>query len=79
MNEGGWWMVFTAFCLASLVVVLEVEGIVNLYGDSDSNSSDDDQIENIPTDGIVCKINSATTKKRLGVNSKCPNWALAMK
>ena len=35
--------------------------------------------ENIPTDGIVCKINSATTKKRLGANSKCPNWALAMK
>ena len=35
--------------------------------------------ENIPTDGIVCKINSATTKKRLGANSKSPNWALAMK
>ena len=35
--------------------------------------------ENIPTDGIVCKINSATTKKRLGANSSCPNWALAMK
>ena len=35
--------------------------------------------ENIPTDGIVIKINSGNTKKRLGVNSVCPNWALAMK
>tara|TARA_X000001036_G_scaffold375404_1_gene364238 strand:+ start:546 stop:1118 length:573 start_codon:yes stop_codon:yes gene_type:complete len=50
MNEGGWWMVFTAVCLASLVVVLEVEGIINLYEGSDSNSNDDDQTENIPTD-----------------------------
>ena len=29
----------------------------------------------IPTDGIVCKINSATTKKRLCANSKCLNLA----
>ena len=35
--------------------------------------------ENLPTDGLVVKINSGHTKKTLGVNSKCPNWALAMK
>jgi len=35
--------------------------------------------ENLPTDGIVIKINSGHTKKRLGANSKCPNWSLAMK
>ena len=40
MNEGGWWMVFTAICLASLVVVLVVEGIIDLDFDSDSNSDD---------------------------------------
>ena len=33
----------------------------------------------IPTDGLVVKVNSGNTKKRLGVNSVCPNWALAMK
>jgi len=35
--------------------------------------------ENIPTDGLVIKINSGNTKKRLGVNSVCPNWAIALK
>ncbi len=35
--------------------------------------------ENIPTDGLVIKINSGNTKKRLGVNSVCPNWSIAMK
>ena len=35
--------------------------------------------ENIPTDGIVVKVASGVTKKRLGVNSRCPNWAIAMK
>ena len=35
--------------------------------------------ENLPTDGLVIKINSGNTKKRLGVNSTCPNWAIAMK
>ena len=35
--------------------------------------------ENLPTDGIVVKVNSGNTKKILGVNSKCPNWAIAMK
>ena len=35
--------------------------------------------QNIPTEGIVDKINSGHTKKRLGSKSKCPNWALAMK
>ena len=33
----------------------------------------------IPTDGLVVKVNSGNTKKRLGVNSVCPNWAIAMK
>ena len=35
--------------------------------------------ENLPTDGLVIKINSGNTKKRLGASSKCPNWAIAMK
>tara|TARA_B100000965_G_scaffold69968_1_gene55184 strand:- start:216 stop:830 length:615 start_codon:yes stop_codon:yes gene_type:complete len=35
--------------------------------------------ENLPTDGLVVKINSGNTKKSLGVNLKCPNWAIAMK
>ncbi len=35
--------------------------------------------ENLPTDGIVVKVASAATKQKLGVNSKCPNWAIAMK
>ncbi len=35
--------------------------------------------ENLPTDGLVIKVNSVHTKKTLGANSKCPNWAIAMK
>ena len=35
--------------------------------------------ENLPTDGLVVKVNSGNTKKRLGASSKCPNWAIAMK
>ena len=35
--------------------------------------------ENIPTDGIVVKVASGATKQKLGVNSKCPNWAIAIK
>ena len=35
--------------------------------------------ENIPTDGLVVKVASGATKQKLGANSKCPNWALAMK
>ena len=35
--------------------------------------------ENLPTDGIVVKIASGATKQKLGVTSKCPNWAIAMK
>ena len=35
--------------------------------------------ENLPTDGIVVKVASGTTKQKLGVTSKCPNWAIAMK
>ena len=34
--------------------------------------------ENLPCDGIVVKVNSGNTKKRLGVNSKWPNWAIAI-
>ena len=33
----------------------------------------------IPTDGIVVKLASGAAKLRLGSNSKCPNWSLAMK
>ena len=35
--------------------------------------------ENLPCDGIVVKINSCEGKGKLGVNSKAPNWALALK
>ncbi len=35
--------------------------------------------ENLPTDGIVVKIASGAIKQKLGVTSKCPNWAVAMK
>ena len=35
--------------------------------------------ENLPADGVVVKVNSGRTKERLGVNSKTPNWALALK
>ena len=35
--------------------------------------------ENLPTDGIVVKVASGAIKQKLGVTSKCPNWAIAMK
>ena len=35
--------------------------------------------ENLPCDGIVVKVASGESKNRLGSNSKCPNWALALK
>ena len=33
---------------------------------------------NLPTNGIVAKCNSSSTKDILGVNSSSPNWALAL-
>ena len=57
MDEGGWWMVFTAVCLASLIGVLEVEGIINLFGDSDSASSnDDDQAQDGPLESTADEV-----------------------
>ena len=35
--------------------------------------------ENLPTDGLVVKVNSGKKKQRLGVNSKAPNWSIALK
>ena len=35
--------------------------------------------ENLPCDGIVVKVASGKSKNRHGANSKCPNWALAMR
>ena len=35
--------------------------------------------ENLHTDGIVVKVASGATKQKLGVNSVCPNWAIAIK
>ena len=35
--------------------------------------------ENLPCNGLVVKINSCEVKEKLGVNSKTPNWALALK
>ena len=37
LQEGGWWMVFTALCLVSLVGLLEYKGEINLFED-DSES-----------------------------------------
>ena len=34
---------------------------------------------NIPTDGIVAKINDRHIQKTLGQSEKCPQWALALK
>ena len=36
-------------------------------------------LENLPTDDLVVKVNSGKVKRILGVTSKSPNWALAMK
>ena len=36
LEEGGWWMVFTAVCLASVVGLLEYEGVINLLDESES-------------------------------------------
>ena len=33
---------------------------------------------NFPTNGIVAKCNSSSTKDFLGVTSSAPNWALAL-
>jgi DNA ligase (NAD+) len=35
--------------------------------------------ENLPCDGLVVKVASGESKNRLGVNSKAPNWAIALK
>ena len=35
--------------------------------------------ENLPCDGLVVKVASGATKQKLGVNSRYPNWAIAMK
>jgi len=35
--------------------------------------------ENFPCNGLVVKINSGEVKRKLGVNSKTSNWALALK
>lgn len=40
MEEGGWWMVFTAVCLTSLVGLLEYEGVINLIDDKESSPSE---------------------------------------
>ena len=34
---------------------------------------------NIPTDGIVVKINDKNIQEKLGQSGKCPRWALALK
>ena len=34
---------------------------------------------NLPTDGIVAKINDKHIQERLGQSEKCPRWALALK
>jgi len=34
---------------------------------------------NLPTDGIVAKINDKQIQETLGQSEKCPHWALALK
>ena len=45
MEEGSWWMVFTAVCLASLVGLLEYEGVINLFSESESKSESEPDSE----------------------------------
>jgi hypothetical protein len=36
LQEGSWWMVFTALCLASLFGLLEYQGVINLIDSSEA-------------------------------------------
>jgi len=55
VQESSWWMVFTAVCLASLVGLLEYEGIINLAGQSDDSKTEplDDGEEDIESEPLV--------------------------
>ena len=53
-EEGSWWMVFTAVCLASLVGLLEYEGIINLIDDSESAAPLSNTSEEMHPLGMEC-------------------------
>lgn len=38
LEEGGWWMIFTAVCLASLVGFLEYEGVIDLIDNNETTA-----------------------------------------
>ena len=54
LEEGSWWMVFTAVCLASLVGLLEYEGIINLIDDSESAAPLSNTSEEMHPLGMEC-------------------------
>ena len=54
LQEGSWWMIFTAVCLASLVGLLEYEGIINLIDDTESAAPLSNTSEEMHPLGIEC-------------------------
>ena len=38
LEEGGWWMIFTAVCLACLVGFLEYEGVIDLIDNKETTA-----------------------------------------
>ena len=53
MDESRLWMIFTAVCLASLIGLLEYEGMINLIGE-DSKSSLYDTSDEVHALGYEC-------------------------
>jgi hypothetical protein len=54
LQEGSWWMVFTAVCLACLVGLLEYEGIINLIDNSESEAPLNNTSEEMHPLGMEC-------------------------
>jgi len=54
LQEGSWWMIFTAVCLASLVGLLEYEGIINLIDDTESAAPLSNTSEEMHPLGMEC-------------------------
>lgn len=54
LQEGSWWMIFTAVCLASLVGLLEYEGFINLIDDTESAAPLNNTSEEMHPLGTEC-------------------------
>ena len=54
MDESRLWMIFTAVCLASLIGLLEYEGMINLIGEDESKSSLYDTSDEVHALGYEC-------------------------